>query len=101
MPSKDDSKLFANLFLKHCIVFEVKVLNSLTDVLRLMCEVQHQHHSCRTRIKGLIADNMEEKGKKRKYLFYEERERNSSLGLRALYLFVYCFLIIEIHIDYF
>lgn len=40
----------------------------------LMCEVQHQHYSCRTKITGFIADNMEGKEGK-KALLFKERER--------------------------
>lgn len=54
-----------------------------------MCEVQHQHYSCRTRITGFIADNMEGKGVKKEVSFQREGE---NLGLSNIHLSVYWFL---------
>lgn len=69
------------MFMTLCLKY--KALNSFTGVLMLMCEVQHQHHSCRTTITGLIADNME--GKRKEKICFLKRGKKILIWILEIY----------------
>lgn len=87
-PSQEDSKFIKNLFWKF-IAKILHVVRHKTGVLMLMCEVQHQHYSCRTRITGFVADNMKGQEEIREKIFSKREGEN--LGFGNMHLFVYWF----------
>lgn len=58
----------------------------------LMCEVEHQHYSCRTRITGFVADNMKGQEEIRKKIFSKKGREFGSWQYAPICLLILKFL---------